>query len=308
MLSGGGFQLAAQLRAWAIWWQPKRSRNLTRNLFSGYSISSYIRLSGGNIMVFEREVAYLTARVEVAAVDSPSFSIGTGFFYKAELKDGSGRTLTLLISNRHVFIDPSLTLSIKLNRKDAEGKPIYGDVRSFTQAGFAHVYFPHPDPSIDLACVNASEVTHTDAFFKNLHMDFLKEPDYEKILPGNETIFVGYPANRYDQINNLPLIRKGWISSMPSVDFNGKGQIVLDAQIFQGSSGSPVFTVVDGEYILLGVVSETMIRHERLQTMPVNLPQVGVQQILGLGLVVKQRHVKELIDHAVEQFARLNPV
>lgn len=259
-------------------------------------------------MVFEQEISYLTARIEVAARGAASFSIGTGFFYRAALKDGSGRSLTLLISNRHVFIDSSLVLSIKLNRKDGEGKPVYGDVQSFTQDGFAHVYYPHPDPSIDLACINASQVTHTDAFFRYLHVDFLKEPDCEKVLPGSETLFVGYPANRYDQVNNLPLIRKGWISSMPSVDFNGKGQIVLDAQVFQGSSGSPVFTSVDGNYILLGVISETMIRHEKLQTLPVNLPQIGVQQILGLGLVIKQRHVKELIDHAVEEYARQNPV
>lgn len=259
-------------------------------------------------MVFEQEVAYLTARIEVKALGARSCSIGTGFFYNAELKDGSDRTLTLLISNRHVFIDPTLNLSIKLNRKDKDNAPLHGNIINFEQADFRSIYFPHPDHSIDLACINASQISHTDAFYRNLHDDFLKDPDYTHIFPGSEATFVGYPANRYDQVNNLPLIRKGWISSMPSIDFNGKGQIVLDAQVFQGSSGSPVFTSVNGNYILLGVVSETMIRHAQLQTMPANMPQIGVEQILGLGLIIKQRHIKELINHAVEEFAKQNPI
>ena len=91
---------------------------------------------------------------------------------------------------------------------------------------------------------------------------------------------------------------------MPNIDFNGRGQIVIDAQIFPGSSGSPVFVAWDGRYSLLGVVSQTMIRHSQLQTLPVNMPLVGIEQMLGLGIVVKQRHVQELINYAVNEFVR----
>lgn len=258
-------------------------------------------------MSFEKEISYVTARVEVLDPKTSLQSIGTGFFHETELNDGSGRKLTLMISNRHVFIDPKMQLSISLNRKDAAGNPIYGNVRKFQQLGFTEQYYSHPDPSIDLACINASSVTHTDAFYKNLHDQFLEEPDHRAIFPGSEAIFVGYPANRYDQVNNLPLIRKGWISSMPEIDFNGKGQIVLDAQVFPGSSGSPVFASANGRYVLLGVVSETMIRHAKLQTIPANIQAAGVEQILGLGLIIKQRHVIELIDHAVAEFVKQYP-
>jgi len=50
-----------------------------------------------------------------------------------------------------------------------------------------------------------------------------------------------------------------------------------------------------------------MIKHSQLQTLPANIQQIGVQQILGLGIAIKQRHVKELIDHAVEEFKRRRP-
>ena len=85
-------------------------------------------------------------------------------------------------------------------------------------------------------------------FFHYLFDEFLAPINYEKIALGSDVIFVGYPENRYDVVNNLPLIRKGSIASMPNINFNGKGQIVIDAQIFPGSSGSPVFVDWDGKY------------------------------------------------------------
>ena len=251
---------------------------------------------------FEHQIVYITARVEIKLHNTNS--IGTGFFYHAPLNDGTNRSVTLLISNRHVFLDPKARLIISLNRKKEDDTPEFGNVITFNQVGFEDGYFAHPDSGVDLACINVGPITRTDAFYRNLGDDLLKPIDYEKVAVGSEVIFVGYPENRYDVVNNLPLIRKGWIASMPNVDFNGKGQIVIDAQIFQGSSGSPVFVHWDGNYSLLGVVSQTMIRHSQLQTLPVNMPLVGVEQMLGLGIVIKQRHVRELIDCAIEEFIR----
>ena len=71
--------------------------------------------------------------------------------------------------------------------------------------------------------------------------------------------------------------------------------MVIDAQVFPGSSGSPVFTVLGGKYKLVGVVTETMIRHQQLQAIPVGVA-AGVQQVLGLGIILKATLVKELID------------
>ena len=167
-----------------------------------------------------------------------------------------------------------------------------------------HLYFAHPNLDVDLACINVSSIAHTDAFFQCLDGKFFKPIDYEKVLLGSDVIFVGYPDGLYDPVNNLPLIRKGSIASMPNVDFNGSGQIIIDAQIFPGSSGSPVFVAWDGKYSLLGVVSRTMLRDSKLQILQVNTPQLGVKEILGLGIVIKQKHVQELIDYTVEEFIR----
>ena len=193
-------------------------------------------------------------------------------------------------------------MTVSLNRQKDDGSPDFGNVIDFEQIGFEDHYFPHPNPLVDLACVNAYGTVQTDAFYKYLNDDFLRPIDYRQVAPGSEVIFVGYPDNRYDVVNNLPLIRKGWIASMPDVDFNGKGEIVIDAQIFPGSSGSPVFVHWEGKYTLLGIVSQTMIRDSKLQVIQANTPPLGVREILGLGIIIKQRHIQELIDFAVDQY------
>lgn len=275
---------------------------------------------------FEHHIPYLTTRIELESYNE--FYIGTGFFYLASvvLDNGENRAKMLLISNRHVFLDsegkfdPNSKVTITLNRKKDDDTPDFGNVIeyivNFNQIGYENLYFPHPNPDVDLACIDVSRFTHTDAYFRHIGDNLLKPIDYEKIAVGSEVIFVGYPDGRYDTVNNLPLIRKGWIASMPDVDFNGKGQVVIDAQIFEGSSGSPVFVHWGKKYSLFGVVSEAMIRDSELQTLSTNIPKsgleeefrtedvLGIEEVLGLGIVIKQQHVRELIDHTVEEFIR----
>ena len=255
-----------------------------------------------NLPTFLHQIPFLAAKITIQT--QIKNGIGTGFFYKAPLNNGTDRAITLLISNKHVFFNPKGRLIISLNRKKEDGTPEFGNVMTFDQIGFENAYYVHPDPEVDLACINVSEVEQTDTFFMHLHEIFLEPINYKKITVGCEVIFVGYPENRYDVANNLPLIRKGWIASMPNIDFNRRGQIIIDAQIFKGSSGSPVFVHRDNEYKLLGVVSQTMIRHSQLQTLPTNMSKAGVEQILGLGIVIKQRHVQEFIDYAVKEYIR----
>ena len=258
-------------------------------------------------MAFEHEIAYITAKIDIKLPKPPN-TFGTGFFFRISLNDGTNRGLLLLISNKHVFKDPRGKLTISLNRKTEDNTPELGNIREFKFVGFEDIYFAHPNPEVDLACVNASAITHTDAFCKHINHSLLKPINYEKVALGSNVIFAGYPQGFYDDVNNLPVLRRGVIASVPSVDFKGKGQIVIDAQIFPGSSGSPVFVAWDNWYSLLGVVSKTVSYPSELKilstNMPTNMPRYGVEEIIGLGLIIKQRHVQELIDYTVEEYLR----
>ena len=218
---------------------------------------------------------------------------GTGFFYLASihLSNQDVRSKLLLISNRHVLEDGMGKMTLTLNRKGEDGSPDFGVLRTFIYDGFTDRYTSHPDENIDLACVDVSSITHSDAFIKYLDEAFLTTINYERVALGSDVLFVGYPNDYFDTVNNLPLVRRGTLASMPNVDFRGTGNIVIDAQVFGGSSGSPVFVDWDGKYSLIGVISATTE----------GLTPSGFPAMLGLGLVIKQRHVQELIDHAVDR-------
>ena len=249
---------------------------------------------------FEQECAFLTVRIEIDDVPEPG--LGTGFLYLAP-HSGGAKSITLLISNRHAFVSPKGTVRMSLNRTKGDGTPDFGNVVTFTQRNFEHVYFEHPDAAVDLACINVSQFTHEKAYFRPRSSDFLEPPlDERKLHPGTDVLFVGYPDGRYDVVNHLPLIRRGTIASVPAIDFNGIGQIVIDGHVHKGSSGSPVFVAVDGHYRLLGVLAETMVSDEQLVALPAGAQDFPIETVIGLGLAIKQRHVIELIDVAVKQY------
>lgn len=120
--------------------------------------------------------------------------------------------------------------------------------------------------------------------------------------------FIGYPDNRFDEKNNLPLIRTGMIASHPKYDYNGKPIFIIDAQVFPGSSGSPVYidltyeNMKNGQIVigkrnlkLLGIVSATMIRNNQLKSIQTGTKFL-TEEVLGLGIVYKATAIKDLID------------
>ena len=242
---------------------------------------------------FNHQAAYTAVRISIENSDDSRTQIvtGTGFFYLAsiQLSEEETRSKLLLISNRHVLEEGLGKMTLTLNRKKADGTPDYGVLRTFTLDGFANLYTSHPDEDVDLACVDVSSISHSDACVKHLDEKFLTPISDERVALGSDVLFVGYPNDYYDITNNLPLVRRGTLASMPDIDFRGQGNIVIDAQVFGGSSGSPVFVAWDGKYRLLGVISAT--KEGRTPS--------GFPAVLGLGLVIKQRHVQELIDHTV---------
>lgn len=53
-------------------------------------------------------------------------------------------------------------------------------------------------------------------------------------------VVVGYPLGFCDEINNLPVYRKAMISSCYGVNFKGAPYFLIDANLHEGTSGSPV--------------------------------------------------------------------
>jgi V8-like Glu-specific endopeptidase len=240
-----------------------------------------------DLKAFEEQAFFLTIRIQVRASRTGA-SIGTGFIVHVPV--APGRSCLLLISNKHVYHDSKKPISLVFHKKSTESadRPSLEESIPISLEAFDSIYTEHPDPSIDLACLSISRIGDPDmpVFHNNLSLEMLAAFDEEKLLPGMDVWFVGYPENRYDTVHNLPIMRKGSVASIPKVDFQDKRQFLIDAQVFPGSSGSPVFAAISGHMRLIGVVTQTMIKNEKLQAVPVTMA-MGVQQPLGLGIVLK---------------------
>ncbi len=273
---------------------------------------------------FTEQILFLTLKIELINEKDEPQGIGTGFLLKVDFPQDTSQSLLLLVSNKHVLGACKKFNIIFHQRRGDLNLPDLGQRFSLLVNDFSEVLFSHPKPQIDLACVNISNII--SALGSKIYLKFLdktlfanfNEPELDA---GSRVIFIGYPDNRYDQRHNLPILRSGVIASHPKVNYNGEEQFLIDAQVFPGSSGSPVFLnlkeaqynmgqIIIGSgipYLFVGVISATMIRNNIVSSLPVS--QLGLsQEVIGLGLVFKATALNDLIDLALNQtWQKLHP-
>lgn len=156
-------------------------------------------------------------------------------------------------------------------------------------------------------------------FFKAIPRKAIPEQDEINSLNAmEEVIFVGYPNGMWDSIHNLPILRKGITASPLQINFENRPQFLIDASVFGGSSGSPLFIVNDGAYLdkgsicigsrfyFLGVVSavyfRTQINNVEARTIPTSIiPVVENQEMIDLGIVFKSQTILDTIDIFLKQ-------
>jgi len=269
---------------------------------------------------FTEQILFSTLRIELTDNHGQLKGIGTGFLVKADIPNDPNTSLVLLITNRHVLQSTS-QFAINFHRRVVgSNQPDLGQVYPVLAAAISESYYCHANPDVDLACVNLSSVIdtiHDQIYFRYLPSDLFADFAEPELDVAARVIFVGYPDNRYDTQHNLPIVRSGIVASHPKVDFNGLPQFIIDAQVFPGSSGSPVFlNKIDAmlnraimpmqpisSFVFLGVVSETMIRNNQINFIQTQVKPFA-QEIIGLGIVFKASAVTELMNEAVEGYLK----
>lgn len=109
----------------------------------------------------------------------------------------------------------------------------------------------HPDEAADLCVVSIDGVidslVKTDqvvisqcAFSKDCIPTAREELGLSAF---QDVVMLGYPIGLMDEVNNLPVARKGMTATPFAYDFAGKSEFMLDIACFHGSSGSPVLVV-----------------------------------------------------------------
>jgi hypothetical protein len=216
-----------------------------------------------------------------------------------------GKQIPLLISNYHV-VDGARRAMIELVPRSGDSPARGNRTRVEIPGDFL---LKHIDPANDLVGVPLGgvlsnlEQSGRPVFFRSLSPDIVPAPGALDALGAiEEVVFIGYPSGLYDPQNFTPLVRRGITATPVWNDFQGERAFLIDAGVFPGSSGSPVFILNEGAFttkdglsvgnrpIFLGVLSQAMLRQEA------NQPNV----FPGIGKVVKAQCVSEFADRITQ--------
>ena len=265
------------------------------------------------------QLLFSTLRIETLS------SVGTGFIVQHPLKDGQG---LFLITNKHV-IESTKEGRLTLTRLRMEGEsavPDLGQSEPVQLTGDGWKWTGHPSVDVDITAMPLVPLLEAlgkmgkKVFVKSVPTNIIPDQKaLEELDAVEEILFIGYPNNVYDRVNNLPICRKGITATHSCVDYENKPIFLVDASVFPGSSGSPVFIynvggwtgrhgmTVSSRILFLGVLSAVLYRQGdgslEFRDIPTAIkPVVHTQEMIDLGIVFKARTVVETIEHLLRQY------
>jgi hypothetical protein len=199
------------------------------------------------------QLTHSTVRIECTLHDGNS-SCGTGFFMN--LLRNEERYIPVIITNKHV-IKGARKGRIHFTFQLPSGEPDPGSHQQYEIDHFEQQWIPHPDPAIDLAILPIAQIvenvgtsTGRKCFFIALDTALIPSTDERQGYSAMEdVVMIGYPNGIWDQVNNMPVIRKGITATHVKTKWRGNDEFLTDIASFPGSSGSPVLMVNIGSYV-----------------------------------------------------------
>ncbi|MFF5305916.1 serine protease [Streptomyces sp. NPDC013161] len=261
-----------------------------------------------------KQLLFCTTRIQTSGPRGTGS--GTGFIYTLQ---GNDFGLPLLVTNKHV-IEGASQCHVRFSRLNASG-----DGPDLTSRPVDVIYqgiqwTGHPDPDIDIAVLPLAQTFMNiqergdRIFHKSIGPDLCPNEAQLADLDAVEPItFVGYPNGLYDSVHNTPIVRQGVTATPIELDYEGKPIFLVDASVFPGSSGSPVFIVQEGSYrskgnlvvgsriIFLGVIAAVMQQATIGQIVQVAAPGVVTPQMIDLGIVFKWSTIDDVVDRICQE-------
>ncbi|MFC1544934.1 serine protease [Gemmatimonadota bacterium] len=261
------------------------------------------------------QMLFSTVMIEAAQKDN--WAAGTGYVFQYEYKGGPAY---FLVTNRHVVEQCDLG-KFMFFCGDGNGQPILGKAHQFNFDEFAKWWFFHPDPQIDIAVMalvpafNQITQKNIKIYFRCLSESIIpNEQQISEIDAIEDVLFIGYPNGIFDTHNLLPVARKGITATPIAIDYENRPHFLIDASVFPGSSGSPVFLYTKGGWnqkesgalklenrlFFLGMISSGYFQEEEGKIefieVPTDLrPVYKTNQMINLGIVIKSSKVIETI-------------
>ncbi|MEW6464688.1 MAG: serine protease [Pseudomonadota bacterium] len=259
-----------------------------------------------------KRLLFSTVRVDTV-LDDGSEGSGTAFV----LRHAHSRGVSdFVVTNRHLV--EGVRRGGLVFTQSQQGRPAFGQRFQLNIDEFPAAWFLHPDPEVDLALVPLSPLRQAAA---EQGVELYVEPIDTRLIPDAATwdafdaledvLFVGYPSGVWDQVNLMPILRRGTTATPAALDFEGQAQFLIDAAVYPGSSGSPVFIERRGgpasrreatrDLLFAGVVAAVFFREEANQIVAAPVPannrgMVVGSEMIDLGLIIKSTAVRELLD------------
>jgi hypothetical protein len=270
------------------------------------------------VTTIAEQLFFTTVRIDT---DTAHYGLGsgTGFFLSHKINEVE---YLFVVTNKHVVMGVEEGKFSFLKQK--EGMPALGDGFTLKIASneWSKMWFGHPDTSIDIAICPLGPLLQfvkqqhgTDLFFRSVSTEIIPTKVQLAELDALESVtFVGYPNGVWDRKNLLPVVRQGTTASPIAVDFEGTPRFIIDASVFGGSSGSPVFILNQGSWatkqgglvagsriLFVGVIAAVFFRTQMNQIIPEPIPtqiqpMVKQQEMIDLGIVCKAHTVVETVE------------
>ena len=263
-----------------------------------------------------QQIFFCTVRIEIEQPDG--LAVGTAFAVDYER---NGNHFPFLVSNKHVVANASRGRFFFV-RSDGTN-PVLGQRVDIQVDDFSRVWVGHPHQTVDVAVAPLApllrqlEQKALSPFYRHIPLSLVASAQQMEELDAIEEVtFVGYPVGLFDTANLLPVARKGTTATPINVDYRGEAKFLIDASVFHGSSGSPVFIYNQGAFahrggltvgsrlLLVGVISAVVSASDsgELEFIegPSQLrPVVRLRQLLNLGVVEKAVKVTETVEHVL---------
>jgi len=268
----------------------------------------------------------IMSTVKIVSYSKKFISSGTGFVF---LHEKNGKKRYFVVTNKHVIKDADHGEMVFHEGVRVNGKMMPKESSGIIMPFSKNDFWGNHNENIDIAVMNITPIynLNLESLYIMAITNNIRPSEIDKnnlISPIEDILFIGYPDGRWDSKNLLPIARKGITATPYYIDYEGEKKFLVDASVFPGSSGSPVFIYHAGTHLdntgnmqigeqlfFIGIIAQYIEKTKKGDLLEEILPSsihkyVNIGQALNLGIVFNDTAVVDTMDDIVERI--LDPI